>query len=127
VKISVIGANSGVGTILLRDLTSCAGGLAGAAVAGAITPILPALIPFAFASVLRLAASVLGYMLAASTVVSIIDRATTPFRSRCQFRGNRDQFMLGHVSIQTRSAISDASRSSGIAVNDRLGTEPDPA
>ena len=99
-------------------------GLAGAAVAGAITPILPALIPFAFgqyvadsyvwhrrrqlrasflgrwngilyfvpivliaaarlpfpagfAAFLRLAASLLGYLLAASTIMSIIDRATT--------------------------------------------------
>jgi phosphatidylglycerophosphate synthase len=104
-------------------------GLAGAAVAGAVTPILPALIPLAFGqyvvdsyvwhrqrqlrasflgrwngilyfvplvliatsrlpfapgfvSVLRLATRVFGYLLAASTVVSMIDRATTPFRSR---------------------------------------------
>ena len=111
------------------DCLFVTGGLAGAAIAGAVTPILPVLVPFAFgqyvvesyvwqrqrqlrasflgrwngilyfvpivlvaaarlpfpagfASVLRLAASVLGYLLAASTVVSIIDRATTPFRSR---------------------------------------------
>jgi phosphatidylglycerophosphate synthase len=98
--------------------------LAGAAVAGAVTPILPALIPFAFgqyvvdsyvwhrrrrlrasflgrwngilyfvpvvlvaaarlpfpggfAALLRIAASLLGYVLAASTVLSIVDRATT--------------------------------------------------
>jgi phosphatidylglycerophosphate synthase len=104
-------------------------GLTGAAFAGAVTPILPALIPFAFgqyvldsyfwhrqrqlrasflgrwngilyfvplvlivaarlplpagfASLLRLAAGVLGYLLVASTVVSMIDRATTPFGSR---------------------------------------------
>ena len=124
--------------MLFDHTTDClfvTGGLAGAAVAGAITPILPALIPFAFgqyvvdsyvwhrqrqlrasflgrwngilyfvplvliaasrlpfapgfASLLRLAASVLGYMLAASTVVSMIDRATTPFRSPWQFGGN---------------------------------------
>jgi phosphatidylglycerophosphate synthase len=99
-------------------------GLAGATVAGAITPILPALIPFAFgqyvadsyvwhrqrqlrasflgrwngilyfvpivliaaarlpfpagfAALLRVAASLLGYVLAASTITSMIDRATT--------------------------------------------------
>lgn len=104
-------------------------GLAGAAVARAITPILPALIPFAFGqyvvdsyvwhrerqlrasflgrwngilyfvplvliassrlpfapdfiALLRLTTSVFGYLLAASTVVSMLDRATTPFRSR---------------------------------------------
>jgi phosphatidylglycerophosphate synthase len=104
-------------------------GLTGAAIAGAVTPLLPALIPFAFgqyvldsylwhrqrqlrasflgrwngilyfvplvlvaaarlpfpagfASLLRLAAGVLGYLLVASTVVSMIDRATTPFGSR---------------------------------------------
>jgi phosphatidylglycerophosphate synthase len=112
--------------------TDCAfvtGGLTGAAFAGAVTPILPALIPFAFgqyvvdsylwhrqrrlrasflgrwngilyfvplvlvaaarlpfpagfASFLRLAAGVLGYLLVASTVASMIDRATTPFRLR---------------------------------------------
>ena len=115
--------------MLFDHSTDClfvTGGLAGAAVAGAITPILPALIPFAFgqyvvdsyvwhrrrqlrasllgrwngilyfvplvliatarlpfpagfASFLRLAAGLLGYLLAASTVVSMIDRATTPF------------------------------------------------
>src|SRR5262245_33819964 len=105
------------------------GGLAGAAIAGAVTPILPVLIPFAFgqyvvdsyvwhrqrqlrasflgrwngilyfvpivlvaaarlpfpasfASLLGPAASVLAYVLVISTVVSMIDRATTPFRSR---------------------------------------------
>ena len=104
-------------------------GLTGASIAGSITPILPALIPFAFAqyvvdsyvwhrqrqlrasflgrwngilyfvpialvvgarlpfpgafaSFLRLAASGLAYLLAVSTVASIIDRATTPFRTR---------------------------------------------
>src|SRR6476646_594332 len=106
-------------------------GLAGAAIAGSITPILPVLIPFAFgqyvvdsyvwhrqrqlrasvlgrwngilyfvpivlitaarlpfpagfASLLRLAARVLGYLLVASTVASVIDRATTPFKPRGQ-------------------------------------------
>ena len=106
-------------------------GLTGAAIAGSITPILPALIPFAFgqyvvdsyvlhrqrqlrasvlgrwngilyfvpivlvaasrlpfpagfASLLRLAAGALAYLLVASTVVSMLDRATTPFRSRGQ-------------------------------------------
>lgn len=104
-------------------------GLAGAAMAGAVTPILPILIPFAFgqyvvdsyvwhgqrqlrasflgrwngvlyfvplvliasarlpfptdfAWFLRVAANALGYVLAASTVVSMVDRATTPLRSR---------------------------------------------
>jgi len=111
------------------DCLFVTGGLAGAAIAGSITPILPVLIPFAFgqyvvdsyvwhrqrqlrasflgrwngilyfvpivlvaaarlpfpavfASLLRVAAGVLGYLLVASTVLSIIDRATTPFRSR---------------------------------------------
>ena len=106
-------------------------GLTGAAIAGSITPILPALIPFAFgqyvfdsyvwhrqrqlrasylgrwngilyfvpivlvaasrmpfpagfASLLQLAARALAYLLAASTVVSMLDRATTPFRSHGQ-------------------------------------------
>ena len=106
-------------------------GLAGAAIAGSVTPILPALIPLAFgqyvidsyvwhrrrqlrasflgrwngilyfvplvliaaarlpfpaglASLLRLAARVLGYLLAATTVASIVDRATTPSGSRAQ-------------------------------------------
>jgi len=106
-------------------------GLAGAAIAGSITPILPALIPFAFgqyvvdsyvwhrqrqlrasslgrwngifyfvpialvaasrlpfpagfASLLRLAARAFAYLLVASTVLSMLDRATTPFRSRDQ-------------------------------------------
>lgn len=104
-------------------------GLAGAAIAGSITPVLPALIPFAFgqyvvdsyvwhrqrqlrasslgrwngifyfvpialvaasrlpfpagfASLLRLAARAFAYLLVASTVLSILDRATTPIRSR---------------------------------------------
>jgi phosphatidylglycerophosphate synthase len=111
------------------DCLFVTGGLTGAAIAGAVTPILPALIPFAFgqyvvdsyvwhrqrplrasflgrwngvlyfvplvliaaarlpfpagfASFLRLATGVLGYLLVASTVVSMIDRATTPLRSR---------------------------------------------
>jgi phosphatidylglycerophosphate synthase len=111
------------------DCLFVTGGLAGAAMAGAVTPILPVLIPFAFgqyvvdsyvwhrqrqlrasflgrwngilyfvpivlvaaarlpfpvsfASRLGPAAGVLGYLLLASTVVSMIDRATTPFRSR---------------------------------------------
>ena len=38
--------------------------------------------PGVFASFLRLAASGLAYLLAASTVASIVDRATTPFRTR---------------------------------------------
>jgi len=111
------------------DCLFVTGGLAGAAIAGAVTPILPVLIPFAFgqyvvdsyvwhrqrqlrasflgrwngilyfvplvliaaarlpftpafASFLRLAATGLGYLLVASTVVSMIDRATTPVKSR---------------------------------------------
>jgi phosphatidylglycerophosphate synthase len=111
------------------DCLFVTGGLAGAAMAGSVTPILPVLIPVAFGqyvvdsyvrsrqrqlrasalgrwngilyfvplvfiavSRLRLAAGVapflllmagtLGYVLVASTVVSVIDRATTPFRSR---------------------------------------------
>ena len=122
--------------MLFDHSTDClfvTGGLAGVAVAGSITPILPALIPLAFgqyvvdsyvwhrqrqlrasllgrwngilyfvplvliaaarlpilfgaASFLRLATSTLGYLLAASTVASIIDRATTPSRSRAQAR-----------------------------------------
>ena len=117
--------------MLFDHTTDCVfvtGGLAGAAIAGAVTPMLPVLIPFAFgqyvvdsyvwhrqrqlrasflgrsngilyfvpivliasarlpfpagfASFLRLAASMLGYLLVASTVASIIDRATTPYRS----------------------------------------------
>src|SRR5689334_9854441 len=110
------------------DCVFVTGGLAGAAIAGAVTPILPALVPFAFgqyvvdsyvwhrqrqlrasflgrwngilyfvpivlvaaarlpfpadfASLLRLAAGVFGYVLVTSTIVSMIDRATTPFRS----------------------------------------------
>ena len=106
-------------------------GLTGAAIAGSITPILPALIPFAFgqyvvdsyvwhrqrqlrasflgrwngilyfvpivlvaasrlpfpagfASLLRLAAGAGAYLLVVSTLMSILDRATTPFRSRGQ-------------------------------------------
>jgi phosphatidylglycerophosphate synthase len=111
------------------DCLFVTGGLTGAAIAGAVTPILPALIPIAFAqyvvdsyvwhrqrqlrasflgrwngvlyfvplvliaaarlpfpagfgSFLRLAAGALGYLLVASTVASMIDRATTPFRPR---------------------------------------------
>ena len=107
------------------DCLFVTGGLTGAAIAGAVTPILPALIPFAFgqyvvdsyvwhrqrqlrasslgrwngilyfvpivliaaarlpfptgfASFLLLAAGALGYLLVASTVASMIDRATTP-------------------------------------------------
>jgi phosphatidylglycerophosphate synthase len=120
--------------MLFDHTTDClfvTAGLTGAAIAGSITPILPALIPLAFgqyvvdsyvwsrqrqlrasflgrwngilyfvpvvlivaarlpfpagfASLLRLAARVLGYLLVASTVASVIDRATTPFRSRDQ-------------------------------------------
>src|SRR5215467_11368549 len=102
------------------DCLFVTGGLAGAAIAGAVTPILPVLVPFAFgqyvvdsyvwhrqrqlrasflgrwngilyfvpivlvaaarlpfpavfASLLRVAAGLLGYLLAASTVVSMID------------------------------------------------------
>jgi phosphatidylglycerophosphate synthase len=111
------------------DCLFVTGGLMGAAIAGAVTPILPVLIPFAFgqyvvdsyvwhrqrqlrasflgrwngilyfvpivlvaaarlpfpagfASLLRLAAGVFGYLLVTSTIVSMIDRATTPLRSR---------------------------------------------
>ena len=111
------------------DCLFVTGGLAGAAIAGAVTPILPVLIPFAFgqyvvdsyvwhrqrqlrasflgrwngilyfvplvlvaaarlpfpagfASLLLVATGVLGYLLVASTIVSMIDRATTPSRSR---------------------------------------------
>lgn len=111
------------------DCLFVTGGLAGAAIAGAVTPILPVLVPIAFgqyvvdsyvwhrqrqlrasvlgrwngilyfvpivlvaaarlpfpadfASLLRLAAGVLAYLLVASTLMSMIDRATTPFRSR---------------------------------------------
>lgn len=116
--------------MLFDHTTDClfvTGGLTGAACAGAITPILPALIPFAFgqyvvdsyvwsrrrqlrasflgrwngifyfvpivlittarlpvlapiASLLGRASAALGYLLAASTVASMIDRATTPAR-----------------------------------------------
>jgi phosphatidylglycerophosphate synthase len=38
--------------------------------------------PAGFASLLRLAARVLGYLLVASTVASVIDRATTPSETR---------------------------------------------
>jgi hypothetical protein len=38
--------------------------------------------PSGFASLLRVAAAVLAYLLVASTIMSMIDRATTPFRSR---------------------------------------------
>ena len=125
-----MGAASATGQ-LFDHSTDClfvTGGLAGAAIAGAVTPILPVLIPFAFAqyvvdsyvwhrqrrlrasflgrwngmlyfvplvliaaarlpfppafaSFLRLAAMGLGYLLVASTVVSMIDRATTPVKS----------------------------------------------
>ena len=111
------------------DCLFVTGGLAAAAIAGAVTPFLPVLIPFAFgqyvvdsyvwhrqrqlrasflgrwngilyfvpivliaaarlpfpasfAALLRLAASVLAYLLVASTIMSMIDRATTPVRSR---------------------------------------------
>ena len=110
------------------DCLFVTGGLTGAAMTGSVTPLLPALIPVAFAqyvvdsyvwqrqrqlrasflgrwngilyfvplvviaasrlpfpagfaSFLRLAANVLGYLLAASTAASMIDRATTSFRS----------------------------------------------
>ena len=116
--------------MLFDHTTDClfvTGGLTGAAIAGSITPILPALIPFAFAqyvvdsyvwsrrrqlrasflgrwngmlyfvplvliatarlfapssfaAFLQLATRVLGYLLALSTVASMIDRATTPQR-----------------------------------------------
>lgn len=106
-------------------------GLTGVAIAGSITPVLPVLIPFAFAqyvvdsyvwhhqrqlrasflgrwngilyfvpivlvaasrlpfpagfaSLLRLAAGALAYLLVVSTLMSILDRATTPSRSRGQ-------------------------------------------
>jgi phosphatidylglycerophosphate synthase len=122
------------GGMLFDHTTDClfvTAGLAGAAVDGSITPLLPVLIPLAFgqyvvdsyvwfrqkrlrasalgrwngilyfvpivllaaarlpfpagfASLLRLAARVLGYLLVASTVASVIDRATTPFRPRGQ-------------------------------------------
>lgn len=127
------------GTASLRGMlfdhtTDClfvTGGLTGAALAGTITPILPALIPFAFgqyvidsyvwsrrrqlrvsflgrwngifyfvpivlitmarlpvpprfASFLDHSAGALGYLLAASTVASMIDRATTPIRPGSQ-------------------------------------------
>jgi CDP-diacylglycerol---glycerol-3-phosphate 3-phosphatidyltransferase len=109
------------------DCLFVTGGLAGAAIAGAVTPILPVLVPLAFgqyvvdsyvwhrqrqlrasflgrwngilyfvpivlvaaarlpfpavfASLLRVTAAVLGYLLVASTILSMIDRATTPFR-----------------------------------------------
>jgi phosphatidylglycerophosphate synthase len=109
------------------DCLFVTGGLAGAAMTGAVTPLLPILIPIAFGQYvvdsyvwhrqkqlrasllgrwngifyfvplvliaasrvhllrgatmfLLTAAGVLGYVLVASTVASIIDRATTPFR-----------------------------------------------
>ena len=40
--------------------------------------------PASFASLLQLVARVLGYLLVASTVASVIDRATTPFKPRGQ-------------------------------------------
>lgn len=117
---------------LFDHTTDClfvTGGLMGTAIAGAVTPLLPALIPFAFgqyvvdsyvwhrqrqlrasflgrwngilyfvpivlvtaarlpfpasfAWFLQLVARVLGYLLVASTLASMIDRATTPVRSR---------------------------------------------
>jgi len=120
--------------MLFDHTTDClfvTGGLAGAAIGGSITPLLPVLIPLAFgqyvvdsyvwfrqkqlrasvlgrwngilyfvpivlvtaarlpfpagfAALLRLAARVLGYLLVASTVASVIDRATTPFKPRGQ-------------------------------------------
>jgi len=116
--------------MLFDHTTDClfvTGGLTGAALAGSITPILPALIPLAFgqyvvdsyvwsrrrqlrasflgrwngifyfvplvlltiarlpvpprfASFLDHAAGALGYLLAASTIASMMDRATTPVR-----------------------------------------------
>lgn len=110
------------------DCLFVTGGLAGAAVSGHVTPLLPVLVPLAFgqyvvdsyvwhrqrklrasllgrwngilyfvplvlvaasrltfpdgfASLLRTAASALGYLLVASTAASMIDRATTSFRS----------------------------------------------
>jgi len=125
--------------MLFDHSTDClfvTGGLAGAAIGGSITPILPVLIPLAFgqyvvdsyvwhrqrqlrasflgrwngilyfvplvliaaarlpvpagfASFLQLAASTLGYLLAASTVASIIDRATTRSGSRAQTKAYR--------------------------------------
>jgi phosphatidylglycerophosphate synthase len=119
------------GGMLFDHSTDClfvTGGLIGAAVAGAVTPILPALIPLAFgqyvvdsyvwsrrrqlrasylgrwngilyfvpialvvsarlpfpaafASLLRTATELLGYLLVASTIASMLDRATTPFKS----------------------------------------------
>lgn len=120
--------------MLFDHTTDClfvTGGLTGAALAGSITPILPALIPVAFgqyvvdsyllsrrrqlrasflgrwngifyfvpivlvttarltasprfASVLDRAAGALGYLLAVSTVASMIDRATTPVRLKSE-------------------------------------------
>lgn len=110
------------------DCLFVTGGLAGAAVSGLVTPLLPVLVPAAFgqyvvdsyvwhrqrklrasflgrwngilyfvplvlvaasrlpvpagfASLLRMAASALGYLLVASTAASMIDRATTSVRS----------------------------------------------
>jgi integrase len=37
------------------------------------------------------------------------------------------QFLLGHVSIQTTERYLGSKPKLRIAVNDRLGTEPDPA
>jgi phosphatidylglycerophosphate synthase len=111
------------------DCLFVTGGLAGAAMAGSVTPMLPVLIPVAFgqyvvdsyvrsrqrqlrasvlgrwngilyfvplvfiavsrlclpagvASFLLLMAGALAYLLVASTVISVIDRATIPFSSR---------------------------------------------
>jgi phosphatidylglycerophosphate synthase len=115
------------------DCLFVTGGLTGAAMMGAVTPLLPALIPIAFGqyvvdsyvwhrqrqlrasflgrwngilyfvplvliaaarlpfpagftSLLKLATSVLGYLLVASTAASIIDRATTSVRSAASIR-----------------------------------------
>jgi phosphatidylglycerophosphate synthase len=115
------------------DCLFVTGGLTGAAIAGVVTPLLPALIPLAFGqyvvdsyvyhrqrqlrasflgrwngilyfvplvliaaarlpfpagftSFLKLATSVLGYLLVASTAASIIDRATTSVRSAASLR-----------------------------------------
>jgi hypothetical protein len=45
--------------------------------------------PAGFTSLLRPAAGALAYLLVASTVVSMLDRATTPFRSRGQMNSSR--------------------------------------
>ena len=154
--------------MLFDHSTDClfvTGGLAGAAIAGAVTPILPALIPLAFgqyvvdsyvwhrqrqlrasflgrwngilyfvplvliaaarlpfpagfASFLRMAAGVLGYLLVASTVASIIDRATTPVQiSECQSSGRtRSAWMLNYKRPCIRNRIEPrAARAAGRA------------